>query len=209
MSAQSQNKLKIVQIGDPVLRQTARPLTIEEILSPDIQSLIYKMTVIMRKAPGVGLAAPQIGLPLQLIVIEDKKEYHQYLTPEQREERGRYEVPFHVVINPSLFIDHEELPLAEFYEGCLSVAGINGIVPRATSVRVECLNEKGESVTINAKGWYARILQHEIDHLNGVLYVDRVKIRSLSTPDNFDKYWRGKSIQQICHTLECEKKLEN
>ncbi len=209
MSTQSQNRSKIVQIGDPVLRQNARPLSNEEILSPYIQHLIHEMTAIMRDAPGVGLAAPQIGIPIQLIVIEDPKEYHAYLTPEQNKERGRFEVPLHVVINPYLFIFSEEHQTAEFYEGCLSVQGFNGVVSRATSVRVECLNEKAEPVVINANGWYARILQHEIDHLNGILYVDRVKTRSLSTPENFEKYWKGKSVSEICDTLGCEKKLES
>src|SRR5260370_29900931 len=149
----------------------------------------------MLAAPGVGLAAPQIGLPLQIGVIEDQLEYIQKLPPEQVDERKRRPVPFHVLINPKLIIEDAEP--AEFFEGCLSLAGFTAIVPRATRVRVECLNEKAEPVVITAEGWYARILQHEIDHLPGILYIDRMKSRSFSTLDNYTRYWRDKPAGEI------------
>jgi peptide deformylase len=136
----------------------------------------------------VGLAAPQIGLPLQLAVIEDKPEYIQKIAPEEVAERQRQPVPFHVVINPKLII--EDADAAEFFEGCLSVTGFTAIVPRALRVRVECLNEKAEPVVIAAEGWYARILQHEIDHLHGMLFIDRMKSRTFSSQDNFTRYWK-------------------
>lgn len=200
MTNQNENHFKIVQLGDPILRHTARELSIEEILSPRTQELISKMTQIMREAPGVGLAAPQIGVPLQIAVIEDLSEYHTHYTHEQLKERGRYPVPFHVIINPKLsFLD--ESSQAEFYEGCLSVHGFNGIVSRASAVRVQCLNEQAEPVIIEAHGWYARILQHEIDHLNGILYLDRANTKTLTTAENFDKYYKGLTVKEIYHKL--------
>lgn len=179
--------LKIVQIGDPVLRNEARMLSKEEIISPRIQQLIDLMKTTMRDAPGVGLAAPQVGLSLQLAVIEDREAYLQGLTSEEIEKKDRHEIPFHVIINPKLTILETD-QYADFYEGCLSLAGFVGNVPRALSVKVECLNEKGEPVTIKAKGWYARILQHEIDHLHGTLYIDRMTAQSLSTVENYKKF---------------------
>jgi peptide deformylase len=188
-------RLKIVQAGDPVLRKKSRPLTNEEIGSPSIQRLIELMRDTMREAPGVGLAAPQIGESIQLAVIEDRAEYIEGLSPEELAERQRSAIPFHVIINPKLsFLDNST---AEFFEGCLSVEGYGAIVDRALNVRVECLNERGEPVTINAHGWYARILQHEIDHLNGTLYVDRMKTRTLSTAENMSRYWNDQSIDQV------------
>jgi peptide deformylase len=94
----------------------------------------------------------------------------------------RTAVPFHVIINPKLSFPDEST--AKFFEGCLSVEGYQAVVERSLNVRVECLNERGEEVTIDAHGWYARILQHEIDHLNGTLYVDRMNTRTLTTIEN-------------------------
>jgi peptide deformylase len=186
--------LDIVQVGDPVLRQIAKDLSVEEILSPEIQNLIETMKVTMRAAPGVGLAAPQIGKALQLVVIEDVD--HSHLTEQQLAERNRYPVPFHVIINPRLYIEESD-DKVEFFEGCLSVPEFVGIVPRAKSVRVECLDERAEPVVIQAKGWYARILQHEIDHLNGTLYIDKAQLPTLITAENYVKLLKDKSVKQI------------
>jgi peptide deformylase len=142
----------------------------------------------MYAAPGVGLAAPQVGLPLQIAVIEDRAEYTKDASEESLAARGRRPVPFHVIINPRI-VTHNG-PVVEFFEGCLSVAGFSAVVSRASSVVVECLNEKAEPVQIEASGWYARILQHEIDHLNGVLYIDRMITRSFTTMENFNQYWK-------------------
>ncbi len=197
-------KLKIVQAGDPVLRKQSRPLTKEEIGSPSIQQLIVLMRDAMREAPGVGLAAPQIGVPIQFAVIEDRAEYINGLSEEELAERQRAAIPFHVIINPKLsFLDDSS---AEFFEGCLSVEGLSAIVDRALNVRVECLNERGEEITINAHGWYARILQHEIDHLNGTLYIDRMKTRTLTTAENMFRFWAAKDIQQVLVELGTGKK---
>jgi len=193
-------KLKIVQAGDPVLRKQSRPLTKDEIRSPSIQLLIDLMRNTMREAPGVGLAAPQIGKSVQLAVIEDRAEYLTRLTADEIAETQRAEIPFHVIINPKLTILDKSS--AKFFEGCLSVTGYQAIVDRALSVRVECLNERGEEITIKAQGWYARILQHEIDHLNGTLYIDRMKTRTLTNAENMTKFWNNQSIEQVLAELE-------
>jgi peptide deformylase len=187
-------KLKILQLGEKVLRQEARPLAPEEIRSPQIQELIEMMRETMRDAPGVGLAAPQIGLGLQLAVIEDRVEYQKDIAADVLADRGRKPVPFHVLVNPVIALGNQP---AEFFEGCLSMAGFSALVPRTLTARVEALNEKAEPVVIEASGWYARILQHEIDHLHGVVYVDRMRSRSLMTVENFSRSWKDKSLAQI------------
>ena len=186
-------KLEIVQAGDPVLRTKSRPLTKEEILSPSIQELIPLMRDTMREAPGVGLAAPQIGQSIQLAVIEDRPRYIKDISEEELTERQRSAISFHVIINPKLTVVGNSS--AVFFEGCLSVEGYQAIVDRALDVRVECLNERAEEITINAHGWYARILQHEIDHLNGTLYIDRMKSRTFTTGENFFQHWMDHSIE--------------
>jgi peptide deformylase len=187
--------LPIVQAGDPVLRVPSRPLSLDEIQSPTIQQLIADMRETMRAAPGVGLAAPQIGLPLQLAVIEDAPEYQANATPDELAERQREVVPFHVIINPVLTLD-PGAPV-EFFEGCLSVDGWMALVARAARVRVEALDEKGQDVRLEANGWHARILQHEIDHLHGTLCVDRMDPRTLSSHANYSKFWRGRSVTEV------------
>jgi peptide deformylase len=178
-------RLEIVQVGDPVLRHPARPLSPAEILSPEVQQLIELMRATMHNAPGVGLAAPQIGLPLQLAVIQDTGELPA---------TERAPVDFHVIANPRLTLGDG---IVEFFEGCLSVEGFQAVVPRARSVRVEALDHRGEPVVIDASGWYARILQHEIDHLNGKLYIDRMRGDTLATGKNFARYLAGVPIAEV------------
>jgi peptide deformylase len=187
--------LKIRQVGEQVLRQKARSLSTEEILHRSTQELIESMRETMHDAPGVGLAAPQVGFPLQLLVIEDQAEFIQKLPAEQVAERERTPVPFHVLINPKLMLMGSES--VEFFEGCLSLAGFTAAVPRARQVRVECLNESAEPVTIQARGWYARILQHEIDHLGGMLYIDRMNSRTFITQDNYIRHWKDRSVAEV------------
>lgn len=190
-------RLKIVQVGEEVLRQPARPVSAEEILSASIQLLIECMRETLQDAPGVGLAAPQVGMLIQLAVIEDREEYHRNLTAEQLKERERRPVPFHVIINPTVtLLDEDET--AEFFEGCLSMAGYTAVVPRSRRVRVQCLDHKSKAQTINASGWYARILQHEIDHLHGNIYTDRMYPRTLMTAENLQRHWKDKPISEAC-----------
>jgi len=192
-------KLEIVQAGNPVLRQLARPLGIPEIKSKEIQELIESMRKCMREAPGVGLAAPQIGRSLQLAVIEDRAEYHKDVLAEHLRERERLPVPFHVIINPTLTEMSGEK--VEFFEGCLSLSGFSALVPRARRVRVECLDEQGKEKVIEASGWYARILQHEIDHLHGGIYIDRMYTRTFTSAENWAEYWKGKPTSEIRKSL--------
>jgi peptide deformylase len=92
--------------------------------------------------------------------------------------------------------------MAEFFEGCLSVTGFSALVPRARTVSVEFLNERGMKQTLEASGWYARILQHEIDHLHGILYIDRMQTRSFTSLDNWTQFWKGKPISEIKKAYE-------
>src|SRR6185312_15141017 len=186
--------LTIIQTGEPVLRQPARALRANEIRSSEIRELIAEMKEAMYAAPGVGLAAPQVGRGIQLAVIEDREQYMKDWTPEQLAERERKPVAFHAIINPKLTLLGEKV---EFFEGCLSVGGLMALVPRARRVSVECLDENGEKKLIEASGWYARILQHEIDHLAGTLYVDRMHSRTLMTIENYKRLWLEKSMEQI------------
>jgi peptide deformylase len=193
-------RLKIVQAGEPVLRQTARPLAREEILGDEIQRLIRDMKETMHDAPGVGLAAPQVGLPLQLAVIEDREDLLKALPAPELEEKERRAVPFHVIINPRISFSGNDT--AVFYEGCLSLAGFSAIVPRARCVRVEYWNERAEQCALDASGWYARIPQHEIDHLRGTLYIDRMRARTFTSLDNWTRFWKGKPIEEALRSVE-------
>jgi peptide deformylase len=193
-------KLKIVQVGDPVLRQTARPLTAKEVTGLEIQRLIDDMRETMHDAPGVGLAAPQIGLSIQLAVVEDREEFLKEAPAEVLAERERKPVPFHVLVNPK--ITYAPDPTLVFFEGCLSLPGFTALVPRTRHVRVECLDEHGKPKVIEASGWYARILQHEIDHLGGCLYIDRMRSRTFGTLDNFNRHWKSKTIDEVRNALE-------
>lgn len=191
--------LKLVQVGEEVLRQRARELSAEEIRSQKIRELIEMMHETLRDAPGVGLAAPQVGVGIQLAVIEDLPEYSKAMTPEQIAERERKPVPFHVIVNPKLTPVGDEK--VEFFEGCLSVSGYTGLVARYRQVRVECLDEHAKPRTIEASGWYARILQHEIDHLNGTVYVDRMYPRSYMSIENFTRRWKDAAVGEVKRKL--------
>lgn len=188
-------RLKILQAGEAVLRQRAKPIGTAEISSREMQELIDWMRETMHDAPGVGLAAPQIGIGLQIAVIEDKPEYTRETPAEILKQRERKPVPFHVIINPKIRL--AEGAQSEFFEGCLSVAGFTAVVPRARKVKVDCLDHRGEPKQIEASGWYARILQHEIDHLHGKLYIDRMYSRSFMTLDNFSRHGKDFSRSDL------------
>jgi peptide deformylase len=188
-------RIKISGVGEPVLRNAARQLRSEEIGSGRIRELIGHMRETLADAGGVGLAAPQIGEPLQLAIVEDKEENQVTLTPTELAERERRPIPFHVLINPQ--VELLSPPDASFFEGCLSLAGFVAIVPRARKVRVRALNEAGEPIQIEAEGWYARILQHEIDHLKGTLYIDRMWSRSFTSLDHYNRHWKSKSNAEL------------
>jgi peptide deformylase len=191
--------LKLRQVGESPLRQQAKPLSAADIRSADLQQLIEAMRDTLRDAPGVGLAAPQVGHSLQLAIIEDRAEYQQSLPALQLAERGRLPVPFQVIINPTLTVLDPTVKL--FFEGCLSVAGFTALVPRAAKVRVEALDMHGEPVLVEAEGWHARILQHEVDHLHGKLYLDTMLPRSFMTSANHARHWKDLPICEVCAAL--------
>jgi peptide deformylase len=158
--------------------------------------LIEKMKDTMRSAPGVGLAAPQIGLNISLAVIEDPAERLKDISEAILKDRGREPVEFHVIVNP--VIVEKKGKINYFFEGCLSVKGKVRVTPRYDHVVVHCLDEKGNDKIIEASGWYARILQHEIDHLNGQLYVDIANERSeMIVDDAFKEKWMNADSEKI------------
>ena len=164
----------IVQAGDPVLRRGTVPFD-GQLDDAELTRLLDLMTRTMRAAPGVGLAAPQIGLPLAIAVIEDPGPTE----ADTADARERTAYPHRVLVNPAYAAVGEQR--VAFYEGCLSVAGWAGAVARPRTVHLTGLDERGRTLDEEVTGWPARIVQHETDHLHGVLYLDRVETRSLAT----------------------------
>lgn len=191
--------LHIVQAGNPVLRNRAQDVPPEKIQTPEFQKLIATMVQTMRDAPGVGLAAPQIDVPWRVLVLEDRAELLAGLTQLEKDERERVPVAVRVFINPTLTPVGEEK--VGFFEGCLSVAGFAGYVERWREVEVSGLDEKGQPQTWRVKGWPARILQHEVDHLEGTLYIDRMHTRSFGMLPQVKERFSGKPIAQVRREL--------
>lgn len=174
--------LPIVAAGDPVLRRAAEPFDGQ--LDPALLArFVVALRDTMHAAPGVGLAAPQVGVPLRLAVIEDPAP----VPDEIREARGRVPQPFRVLVNPA----YEPVgpDRVAFFEGCLSVPGWQAVVARHTEVRLLARDEHGRPVDELFTGWPARIVQHETDHLNGTLYLDRAELRSLSSNQAMADRW--------------------
>ena len=149
--------MKVVRIGDPVLRQKA--VRVEQ-FGEALKQTLDEMVVLMKKKSGVGLAAPHIGIPERFFVVQ---------VP------GEQPIAF---VNPEII--ETSLETVDFTEGCLSVPGVWGDVSRPASVRIQAVNADGKMFRLDADGYLARIIQHEFDHLNGVLFVDRLKERELS-----------------------------
>jgi peptide deformylase len=191
--------MSIVHTGNPVLRVKAALVEEAQFGSPELLALVDRMVDEMRRAPGVGLAAPQIGIGLQVLVMEDTSERMSHLSEEEREERKRSDVPLTAIVNPVLESMSEDLAI--HFEGCLSVPGYSALVPRAYEVVVSGRTPRGEPLRMKATGWPARILQHEIDHLNGRLYVDRMLARSFATTEAAAQHFGGKSIDEIFEVL--------
>jgi peptide deformylase len=177
---------KIAQLGEPVLRRVARPLSVEELNSPAIQTLIDDMIDTMHDADGAGLAAPQVYESVQLCVIEISK-------------NPRYpdalDIPLTVLINPSVtaMVDSPPDQLAPgdtiaMFEGCLSVTGLRGQVVRPRRVRVQALDRAGKPLDFVWEGVRASVVQHETDHLKGVLYVDLADSKSLTFLREYERY---------------------
>ncbi len=173
--------LKVARLGHPVLRKVAEQVSLSELRSPQIQSFIEDMVETMREYNGVGLAATQVHTPKQIAVIEV-------------EENPRYpeapNIPLTVIVNP------QATPLSpeteEEWEGCLSIPDLRGKVPRYTAVRLRALDRHGEPIDLIARNFFARVIQHETDHLNGLVYLDRMKdLFTLTHLAEWSKYWLG------------------
>jgi peptide deformylase len=173
--------LKVARLGHPVLREKARPVPVGEIRSAGIQQLIDDMVETMREYDGAGLAATQVHQPVQIAVIEVDA------NPRYPDAPG---IPLTVVINPVVTALTEEME--EGWEGCLSVPDMRGMVPRVTAVRLQCYDREANPVDLVAKDFFARVIQHETDHLHGIVYVDRMRdLRTLSHIAEWNKYWLG------------------
>lgn len=153
----------------------------------------------MYDAPGVGLAAPQVGESLQLAVVEDDGPWLETMSPERRDELERQVLPFTVLVNPALEPLGEET--VEFFEGCLSVNGFSGMVRRHRAVRVRALDGKGQPIEMELEGWPARILQHELDHLAGRLYIDRMDPRTFTTNENLARFFKFRPSDEVREQL--------
>ncbi|KAJ7997762.1 hypothetical protein DPEC_G00215490 [Dallia pectoralis] len=166
----------VCQVGDPVLRAKAALVDPGSVLGPEVQEVIRTMVKVMRRFDCVGLSAPQVGVPLRILALEFPERMLDDCLPAARDARGLITVPLKIFINPQLrVLDGRTV---KFQEACESLSGFSASVPRYLSVEVSGINEKAESVTWQVSGWPARILQHEMDHLDGVLYIDRMDSES-------------------------------
>jgi peptide deformylase len=174
----------IIRLGHPALRTPARPLPQERIADPQIQSLIDDMVATMHEANGVGLAAPQVGEEVQLFIYQAA---------------GPPEIPLRVVVNPMIRPQARELVYD--WEGCLSIPDLRGLVPRHPAVRVQGLDREGRPLDYLVSGFEARIVQHEFDHLNGVVFLDRMRdLHSLAYLEEWETYMLGDSEQDLEET---------
>jgi len=184
----------IVQAGHPVLRHVAAPFE-GQVSDAELGHLIDLMRSVMHKAPGVGLAAPQLGIPLQLAVLEDQFA----VDPDVAAVRGREPLPFFAMLNPR----YQALGTASvaFYEGCLSIGGLQAAVLRPESVRLDFTAPDGTEVQRTFSGWQARIVQHETDHVHGVLFLDRAELRSISNNAEYAARWAQPDISRARQEL--------
>ena len=203
--------LKVARMGHPVLRAKARPLEAAAIRSPRIQQLIDDMFETMREYQGVGLAAPQVHASVRLFVAgfppktekDDgargsglwARDSHEDDDEEEHDQDEREDIPLMVLINPEIAPVGRET--VEDWEGCLSIPDIRGRVPRAREIVVRAYDRTGKRIEERVSGFTARVIQHETDHLDGVLFFDRMKsFASLTFLDEFGRYWSHRDIQE-------------
>jgi len=172
--------LKVARMGHPVLRQPCRELSEEEILSAPVRRLVADMRETMGEYGGVGIAAPQVHEPLRVALVEFGEDNTRYEVPEPQ--------PLLVVFNARVKVLDESR--AGYWEGCLSVPGLRGFVERPSRIQVDYLDEEAEPRSLIAEGFLATVFQHELDHLDGVLYVDRVTPGTLSFVEEHDRFGR-------------------
>ncbi|MFE6287198.1 peptide deformylase [Streptomyces sp. NPDC057877] len=189
--------LPLVEAGDPVLRRGTEPYDGQ--LPPALLArFVDALRLTMRMAPGVGLAAPQVGVGLRIAVLEDPAP----VPEEVAVARGRVPQPFRVLVNPSY--EPVGAERAAFFEGCLSVPGWQAVVARHAAVRLTGQDEYGRTLDEVVGGWPARIVQHETDHLDGVLYLDRAEIRSLSSSRALAERWNAPTPHAAARELGFE-----
>jgi peptide deformylase len=170
--------LKVSRLGHPVLREKSRPLSSSFLAKSSTQTLIDNMIETMYEYHGVGLAAPQVHESLLLTVIESQGE--------------RGQIPLTVLVNPVVTIlgDRPEAQMEVDWEGCLSIPELRGRVPRYRKLKVEALDRKGAKLKFVAEGFFARVVQHEYDHLMGHVYLDRMTdLHTLTHLDEMRRYW--------------------
>ncbi len=188
--------LKIAQLGHPILREQARPLTDAEISLQETQSFIDDMIDTMRDAQGAGLAANQVYRALQICVVE---------VDPARNRRYPYkpDIPLTVLINPVLSVLSPEENQFENFEGCLSVQNLRGRVLRHPRVRIVAKNREGEDLDFEMSGISAGTFQHELDHLGGILFIDRLSdTRSLCTGEHFDRFEKERFVAEVKAVVE-------
>ena len=178
--------LKVARLGHPVLRMKASPVDPDKIRTPAVQRFIDDMIDTMHEYDGAGLAANQVHTPAQIAVIEVTSNPRYPEAPS---------IPLTVVINPVVTPLTKEME--DDWEGCLSVPDMRGRVPRYTEVRLQCLDREGQTIDVVAKEFFARVIQHETDHLDGVLFLDRMKsFESLAFLEEFSRYWSRRDIKE-------------
>lgn len=176
---------EVIRMGNPILRQVAQAVTREEILSSDFKILIKDMFDTMAEEDGIGIAAPQIGISKKVAIVGVPKDNPRYLEVEMDEDdEDDFDVV--VVVNPKITVLDDST--MGFWEGCLSVPGLRGYVERPSKIRVDFMDLDGEEQTLEVEGFGAIVFQHELDHLDGVLYVDRVKDNKLSFNDEYMQF---------------------
>jgi peptide deformylase len=178
---------EIVEIGDPVLRERMREVSPEELRSPEIQALIDDLIETRRAANGAGLAAPQVGESVRIAVaeVEGVNPRYPYKPP----------IPLTVIVNPEL--EPLGTETVEINEGCLSVPGLRGVVERRVEIRLRYLDRDGEPHEEVRRGLTAGTFQHEVDHLDGILIVDRADPRTLMTWEQYERFHRDEFVERI------------
>jgi peptide deformylase len=185
--------LKIARMGHPVLRAKARAVHPSEIRTPRIQQLIDDMFETMKEYQGVGLAAPQVHEGLRIFVagFPPRKD----LDEDEEDNDDGEDVPLMALVNPEIEVGSREV--YEDWEGCLSIPDIRGRVPRARQIVVRAFDRSGRKIELPAAGFTARVIQHETDHLDGVLFFDRMKsFNSLTFLDEYGRYWSGHNARE-------------
>lgn len=169
--------LKVAILGNPVLRAAAEP--VKNIQAPEIQRLIDDLIETMREYRGIGLAAPQVHRSLQIAVIEEEAD------PRSSKSASR---PLTVLINPRITPVTDQM--VEDWEGCLSIPDLRGKVPRFREIEVQAHDRRGRPLHLKASDFFARVIQHEVDHLVGILFLDRMKgFETLTYLDEYARYW--------------------